>query len=721
MALTIVHAFTSPKSDGTDNTVVRPSDWNANHVISGTVDETMFAFTDITTANVSTSKHGLAPKSPGDATLYLDGTGAYSAPAGVSGATLSANNDFTGTNNFASFTQFGSIPSCDNALVTIYQTMNSETNTSMVDIVATSEGELEDMTGVVILTEAAGLVDSQVNALYIRNDAIGGTNNTTIGIRIDTPEVDSGTLGTVVGIWINDQNGIGNFYSQGRDSKNFFEGVLTQFPYGQQQAGTITQTSSDSNGDVLTGTGTNFTVCARVGDIVTDNGVHVGQIVQVPDDTHIVVFPPGSFSAVTGANVLIYPAAVRIVDQLTSQGVSFAFNQSAMVISGFNGSGTNPCNFVIGSPTNFIGGETEFSAILGGNNNAILSSQSVIVGGINNAITGNQSVVLAGNAMTVSGSEVVAMGLSSFSHTVSQNNCFVVMDGNVGFGEVAPQAPLHITHDSGANTVATAIRLNAVSGGAGCGSQILWTDNTDVLQMAAIAGEDDDNWGGRLVFYTSPQTGTSPGGTPTEQMRIASTGAITFNQAYTFPTTDGTSGQYLTTDGSGNVTWITSADSPITVTDTDLRLLVDLTDPNDGGGGPDLRVFRFGGRYQNSSVAANTTWFTVPSIPALSDNEDMEAAIGTSISFFAYYSLDNTTLETSASGMTKGRIEYIYNTTAVEVNADSSGYMTYIANANEGGGILQLAFLDVFNHPDTRANITIHYVGEAFTSPEYYC
>ena len=111
----------------------------------------------------------------------------------------------------------------------------------------------------------------------------------------------------------------------------------------------------------------------------------------------------------------------------------------------------------------------------------------------------------------------------------------------------------------------------------------------------------------------------------------------------------------------------------------------------------------------------------MPSIPALSDNEDMEAAIGTSISFFAYYSLDNTTLETSASGMTKGRIEYIYNTTAVEVNADSSGYMTYIANANEGGGILQLAFLDVFNHPDTRANITIHYVGEAFTSPEYYC
>lgn len=37
---------------------------------------------DITTNNVSTSKHGFAPKLPNDATKYLDGTGAYSIPAG---------------------------------------------------------------------------------------------------------------------------------------------------------------------------------------------------------------------------------------------------------------------------------------------------------------------------------------------------------------------------------------------------------------------------------------------------------------------------------------------------------------------------------------------------------------------------------------------------------------------------------------------------------------
>ena len=37
---------------------------------------------DITTNDVSTTKHGFAPKLPNDATKYLDGTGAYTVPAG---------------------------------------------------------------------------------------------------------------------------------------------------------------------------------------------------------------------------------------------------------------------------------------------------------------------------------------------------------------------------------------------------------------------------------------------------------------------------------------------------------------------------------------------------------------------------------------------------------------------------------------------------------------
>jgi hypothetical protein len=60
------------RSDGTD-----PS-W-------GQVVEGDLGPTDITTVNVSTSKHGFAPKLPNDATKYLDGTGAYTVPAGGGG------------------------------------------------------------------------------------------------------------------------------------------------------------------------------------------------------------------------------------------------------------------------------------------------------------------------------------------------------------------------------------------------------------------------------------------------------------------------------------------------------------------------------------------------------------------------------------------------------------------------------------------------------------
>jgi hypothetical protein len=50
---------------------------------NGAVTEAKLTLADNTTANVSTSAHGFAPKSPNDATKYLDGTGAYSVPAGT--------------------------------------------------------------------------------------------------------------------------------------------------------------------------------------------------------------------------------------------------------------------------------------------------------------------------------------------------------------------------------------------------------------------------------------------------------------------------------------------------------------------------------------------------------------------------------------------------------------------------------------------------------------
>src|ERR1700678_1635546 len=121
MPLTITHAFVSSKADGTDATQVRPSDWNNTHVIAGHVDETMFSFTDITTANVSTSNYGLVPKLPGVSTEFLNGAGAWTTPSGGGGGvSLSDNNTWTNTNLFSGQLQVGTLAECDQAQLTVH-------------------------------------------------------------------------------------------------------------------------------------------------------------------------------------------------------------------------------------------------------------------------------------------------------------------------------------------------------------------------------------------------------------------------------------------------------------------------------------------------------------------------------------------------------------------------------------------------------------------------
>lgn len=49
-----------------------------------TIAESNVMLADVTTLNVSTAKHGLAPKLPGSAAVYLDGSGNYSTPSSAS-------------------------------------------------------------------------------------------------------------------------------------------------------------------------------------------------------------------------------------------------------------------------------------------------------------------------------------------------------------------------------------------------------------------------------------------------------------------------------------------------------------------------------------------------------------------------------------------------------------------------------------------------------------
>src|SRR5438552_3518139 len=52
----------------------------ASLAAAGGITEAQLSLSDITTDNVSITKHGFAPKAPNDATKFLDGTGAYTVP-----------------------------------------------------------------------------------------------------------------------------------------------------------------------------------------------------------------------------------------------------------------------------------------------------------------------------------------------------------------------------------------------------------------------------------------------------------------------------------------------------------------------------------------------------------------------------------------------------------------------------------------------------------------
>lgn len=100
-ALTSAHIFVGNSSNiATD--VAMSGDTtidNAGAVTIGAnkVQEGKLDLSDITTFNVSITKHGFAPKAPNVATQYLDGTGAYSTPAGSGlSATLTNTHIFVG-------------------------------------------------------------------------------------------------------------------------------------------------------------------------------------------------------------------------------------------------------------------------------------------------------------------------------------------------------------------------------------------------------------------------------------------------------------------------------------------------------------------------------------------------------------------------------------------------------------------------------------------------
>ncbi len=93
--------------DASDTKNIKTVTTQAIADLAGSPADSTISFTDITTNNVSITKHGFAPKAPNDATKYLDGTGAYTTPSGgapaesaVTFTDITTNNSSTSKHGF---------------------------------------------------------------------------------------------------------------------------------------------------------------------------------------------------------------------------------------------------------------------------------------------------------------------------------------------------------------------------------------------------------------------------------------------------------------------------------------------------------------------------------------------------------------------------------------------------------------------------------------------
>jgi hypothetical protein len=104
----------------------------------------------------------------------------------------------------------------------------------------------------------------------------------------------------------------------------------------------------------------------------------------------------------------------------------------------------------------------------------------------------------------------------------------------------------------------------------------------------------------------------------TERVRVGAAGAVRFNNAYTFPTTDGTANQVLQTNGSGAVSWATAGGGTPATPDTSIQF-------NNGG--------TFGGSsnltWNGTGVTVASGTLTGSSAPALSITQTFNNAATT--------------------------------------------------------------------------------------------
>jgi len=217
---------------------------------------------------------------------------------------------------------------------------------------------------------------------------------------------------------------------------------------------------------------------------------------------------------------------------------------------------------------------TEYFRMNTGRLETVNTGGSVIIGenaGLSDDLTGRNSVYVGTNAGkdNVRGYENVALGLNAFTaDTDGFNN--VAIGTNALLSSIGGSNNVAIGKDALSSTIGghdnVAIGTDALKGNTGDTNvgigQWAGRNNTGYrnIFIGHGAGDSSGNVSNRLFIDMAPSSfPLIYGEFDNELLRI--NGTLDIKGAYQFPTADGTSGQALTTNGSGNVTWATPSDT----------------------------------------------------------------------------------------------------------------------------------------------------------------
>jgi len=238
---------------------------------------------------------------------------------------------------------------------------------------------------------------------------------------------------------------------------------------------------------------------------------------------------------------------------------------------------------------------TEYFRMESGRLKTINTGGSVIIGenaGLNDDLTGRKNVYVGDSAGkdNVRGYENVAIGASALTaDTDGFNN--VAIGTNALLSSIGGVNNVAIGKDALSSTIGghdnVAIGTDALKGNTGDTNvgigQWAGRNNTGYrnIFIGHGAGNGSGNVSNRLFIDMAPSSfPLIYGEFDNELLRIY--GTLDIMGQYQFPTVDGTSGQALTTDGSGNVSWMTPVTSTVLQdTDGDTKIQVEESTDED--------------------------------------------------------------------------------------------------------------------------------------------